>query len=185
MLSISDIKLGTVLTYKNQPYVVIKANHLKMGRGGAVLKTKLKNLVTGEVLPETFQAADSLEPAEIERKKASFLYAEGENFNFMEADTYEQFFLNAADLGDQIKFLKEGLEVDVLKYASNPVAINLPVKIQYEVKDAPPGVKGDSAGAVTKQIVLENDLTLNAPLFVNIGDTIVVNTETGEYVERA
>lgn len=185
MLSISEIKLGTVITYKNQPFVVIKADHLKMGRGGAVLKTKLKNLITGEVLPETFQQSDMVEQAEIERRKASFLYAEGDQYNFMESDSYEQFFLNKSDIEEQIKYLKEGLEVDVLKYQGKPVAITLPIKIKYEVKNAPPGVKGDSAGSVTKQIVLENGLTINAPLFINTGDTIVVNTETGEYVERA
>lgn len=185
MLSISEIKLGTVITYKDQPYVVVKADHLKMGRGGAVLKTKLKNLITGEVLPETFQQSDTVSPAEIERRKASFLYADSEQYYFMESESYEQFFLSENDIADQIKFLKEGLEVDVLKYEGKPVAVNLPIKIKYEVKEAPPGVKGDTASGASKQVVLENDLTVNAPLFVNKGDEIIVNSENGEYVERA
>lgn len=184
MLSISDIKLGTVITYKDQPYVVVKADHLKMGRGGAVLKTKLKNLITGQVLEETFQSSQTVVPADIERRKASFLYAEGDQYNFMESESYEQFFLNEADIADQVEYLKEGLEVDVLIFENKPVAINLPTKITYEVKEAPPGVKGDSAGSVTKQIILENDLTINAPLFINTGENVVVNTDTGEYVER-
>lgn len=185
MLSISDIKLGTVIIYKDQPYVVTKAQHLKQARGGAILKTKLKNLVSGEVLPYTFQPSESAQPADIERRRASFLYQEGNEYHFMESDSYEQFFLQADDIEDQIKYLKEGLEVDVLKFQGKPVAINLPIKITYEVKEAPPGVKGDSAGTVTKQIKLENDLSISAPLFINTGDNIVVNTESGEYAERA
>ncbi|MGB0756918.1 MAG: elongation factor P [Patescibacteria group bacterium] len=185
MLSISDIKIGTVITYREQPYVVVKAEHLKMGRGGAVLKTKIKNLVSGDQLPVTFQSSESIEPAEIERRKASFLYAEGSEYHFMESDSYEQFFLDKSVVEAQIPYLKEGLDVDVLKFDGSPVAINLPTKVTYTVKDAPPGVKGDSAGSVTKQITLENDLTIQAPLFIKTGEDVVVNTETGNYVERA
>ncbi len=181
----SDIKLGTVINYKDQPFVVVKAEHSKQARSGAVLKAKLKNLITGQVLDETFQSSQTVAPADIERRKASFLYAEGDQYNFMESESYEQFFLNKSDIEDQVKYLKEGLEVDVLKFENKPVAINLPTKITYEVAEAPPGVKGDSAGSVTKQIVLENDLHINAPLFINTGEKIVVNTDTGEYVERA
>lgn len=184
MLSISDIKVGTVITYREQPFVVVKADHHKMGRGGAVLKTKIKNLVTGEMLPVTFQGADSVNPADIERSRASFLYNDGDEYHFMESESYEQFFLSGSDIEDQIKYLKEGLDVDVLKFDGRPVAINLPTKISYEVTEAPPGVKGDSAGSVTKQITLENGLNINAPLFIKTGEKVIVNTDTGEYVER-
>lgn len=185
MLSIGDIKIGTVITFKEQPFVVIKADHLKMGRGGAVLKTKLKNLITGDVLPETFQQSSSIQPANIERRKASFLYAEGDQYHFMESETYEQFFLSKDIIEEQIKYLKEGLDLDILKFDDKPVAINLPGKIAYKVKDAPPGVKGDSAGSVTKAVTLENDLVVNTPLFIKTGESIIVNTTTGDYVERA
>jgi len=184
MLSISDIKVGTVITYKDKPFVVIKADHLKMGRGGAVLKTKLKNLITGDVLPETFQQSESINPANIERGRASFLYADGDKYHFMEAETYEQFFLDADIIEEQIKYLKEGLEVDLLKFNNKPVAINLPTKTSYEVKDAPDGVKGDSAGTVTKAVTLENNLIINVPMFIKTGEKIIVNTDTGNYVER-
>jgi len=184
MLSISDIKLGTVITYKDQPFVVIKADHLKMGRGGAVLKTKLKNLITGDVLPETFQQSDTIAPADIERRRASFLYAEGDEYHFMETENYEQFFLSKTDIEDQIPYLKEGLEIDLLKFENRPVAINLPTKISYDVKDAPDGVKGDSAGSVTKAVILENDLVVNVPMFIKTGEKIIINTDTGDYVER-
>ena len=185
MLGISDIKIGTVITFKEQPFVVTKADHLKMGRGGAVLKTKLKNLITGEVLPETFQQSDSIQPANIERRKASFLYADGDEYHFMESDNYEQFFLTKDVVEEQIKYLKEGLDVDILKFDDKPVAINLPTKITYEVTEAPPGVKGDSAGSVTKAVTLENGLVINTPLFIKTGEKVIVNTTTGDYVERA
>lgn len=185
MLDISSIKLGTVIVYKDNPYVVISAQHSKQARGGAILKTKLKNLVTGEVLPHTFQPSETAEAADIERSRASFLYQDGTEFHFMESESYEQFFLEEKDIEEQAQYLKEGLEVDVLKYESKPVAITLPIKVEYEVTEAPPGVKGDSAGSVTKQITLENGLTINAPLFIKQGEKIIVNTESGEYVERA
>ncbi len=185
MLSIGNIKVGTVITYKEQPFVVVKAEHLKMGRGGAVLKTKLKNLITGDVLPETFQQSESISPANIERSRASYLYVDGNEYHFMESDNYEQFFLDSSVIEEQIKYLKEGLEVDLLKFDNRPVAINLPTKITYEVKDAPDGVKGDSAGTVTKAVTLENDLVVNVPMFITTGENIVINTSTGDYVERS
>ena len=185
MLNIGNIKIGTVITYKEQPFVVVKAEHLKMGRGGAVLKTKLKNLITGDVLPETFQQSESISPANIERSRASYLYADGDEYHFMETESYEQFFLDAGVIEEQIKYLKEGLEVDLLKFDNRPVAINLPTKITYKVKDAPDGVRGDSAGTVTKAVTLENDLIVNVPLFITAGENIVVNTETGAYSERS
>lgn len=184
MLSINDLKLGTAITYKENPYIVIKSEHHKMGRGGAVLKTKLKNLLNHQTLEVTFQSSDKIEEADIERSKASYLYAEGDNYHFMDSTTFEQFFLTADTIGDQRKYLKEGLAVDILKYQGKPVTITLPIKIAYHVKEAPPGVKGDTAGTATKQTTLENGLTISTPLFINTGDIILVNTETGEYVER-
>ncbi len=185
MLQMSDIKLGTVIELDNAPYVVIFTQHIKMARSGATLRTKLKNLITGQVIEKSFSAGDKIEAADIARRRASFLYQEGDAYYFMDSSSYEQFELKESDISEQVKYLKEGLEVDVLLYNDKPVAISLPTKVAYKVKEAPPGVKGDSAGSVTKQIVLENDLRINAPLFINTGDTVIVNTETGEYVERA
>lgn len=186
MLTISDIKLGTVVQHKSEPYTTVSAQHLKMGRGGAVLKTKLKNLINGNVLEVTFKGSDKIEEANLARRKANFLYPENDNYFFMDNESYDQFFLTKEQLTNKEKYLKEGLTVDVLYFNNNPVSIALPVKINLQVKSAPPGVRGDSAqGRVTKRVVLENDLEVDTPLFIKEGDAVIINTETGEYVERA
>ena len=184
MLSINEIKLGTVIAHNNEPYQVIYTQHVKMGRGGANLKTKLKNLITGQALELTFSGGDKAEEADLERTKANFLYQEGDAFNFMDNESYEQFSLNREAIGEPADFLKEGLTVDVLVYKQNPVSVKLPVKVDLKVVSSPPGVKGDTAGSANKVVTLETGRQVKAPLFINEGDAIKINTETGEYVER-
>ncbi len=184
MLNFNEIKLGSSIKMNNEPYIVISAQHLKMGRGGAVLKTKLKNLITGNVLEHTFKGSDKAEEADIEKTKADFLYAENDDCYFMDQNSFEQFSLKKKDIGDQVKFLKEGMNVEVLNFNGQAMAIKLPIKIELEVTSAPPGIKGDTASGGTKQVELETGATINAPLFINTGDKIRINTETGEYVER-
>ncbi len=185
MLSLNEIKIGTLVQINNEPYIVLKAQHHKMGRGGAVLKLKLKNLITGNVLDKTLQGNEKMAEAETEKKKVNFLYTDEENAYFMDNETFDQFSLNLDQIGDKKNFLKEGTDVTMLYFNSKPVAVELPIKIKLKVTSAPPGVRGNSAGNVTKKVMLETGAEINAPLFVNAGDTIVVNTETGEYVERA
>ncbi|PLX22063.1 elongation factor P [Candidatus Parcubacteria bacterium] len=185
MLSLNEIKVGKVLEINNEPFIVIKADHHKMGRGGAVLKTKLKSLISNNVLEKTFQGNDKADEAEIERKKANFMYMDENEAHFMDNTDFEQFSLPLDQIGTKTKFLKEGTDVDVLHFSGNPVSIDLPIKITLKVTSAPPGVKGNSAGNVTKQVELETGASINAPLFVNEGDNIVINTDSEEYVERA
>ncbi len=184
MLSLNEIKLGKIIKENNEPYLIIKADHHKMGRGGAVLKTKLKNLITGNMLEKTFQGNDKAEEADTQKKKVNYMYKDDTNAYLMDNETYEQFFIPLEQIGDKQKFLKDGIDVTVFYFQDNPVGIELPVKINFKVTSAPPGVKGNSAGNVTKQIELETGTTINAPMFINEGDEIVVNTDTGEYVER-
>lgn len=184
MLEMSGVKLGRVIEIDGAPYVVQFTQHIKVARSGATLRTKLKNLITGQVIEKSFNGGDKIEEANIARRKASFLYADSEGYHFMDGTSYEQFSLAKNDIEEMVKFLKEGLEIDVLMYNERPVTISLPAKIEYTVTEAPPGVKGDSAGSVTKQITLENGMTIQAPMFINTGDLIRVNTDTGEYVER-
>lgn len=184
MLSISNIKLGSVIDIKNEPYQVVFTQHIKVARGGAVLKTKLKNLVNGSTLEKTFSGSDKIEEANIERRKANFLYTQGQEYIFMDNTTFEQFHFNEQDIEDLVKYLKEGQEVDVLIFNNNPVSFVLPTKITLEVDSAPDGVKGNSSGAVTKTVILETGLEIKTPLFVKAKDKIIINTETGEYVER-
>lgn len=185
MLNLNEIKLGKVLLVNSGPYVVVRADHHKMGRGGAVLKVKLKNLIDGSILDKTFQGNDKAEEANTERKKANFMYKDTDKAFFMENESYEQFEIDLEAIGDKAKFLKDGTDVDVLYFDNNPVSIDLPIKMKFKVTEAPPGVKGNSAGNVTKKITIETGAEITAPLFINEGDEIMVNTEKEEYAERA
>jgi elongation factor P len=185
MLSMSEIKMGKVLQINSEPYVVIKTDHHKMGRGGAVLKVKLRNLINNNILERTYQGNEKAEEAETETKKANYMYKDKEGANFMENESYEQFSLPLEDIGDSQKFLKEGTDVSVLYFNGKPVAISLPIKMDFKVVSAPPGVKGNSAGNVSKVVELETGAEISVPMFINEGDMIRVNTDTCEYVERA
>ncbi len=184
MLNLNEIKIGKIIIVNNNPFIIIKTDHHKMGRGGAVLKVRLKNLINGFTLNKTFQGNDKAKEANIETKKIDYLYKDETSANFMDNKTYEQFSISLDQIGEKQKFLKEGIIVDVLYFNNNPVSINIPVKMDFKVVLAPPGVKGNSAGNVTKQVKIETGTLINAPLFINEGDNIKVNTDTGEYVER-
>jgi len=184
MLTLNEIKPGKIIIVNGEPFSIIRADHHKMGRGGAVLKTKLRNLITGAVLEKTWQGNDRAEEANVETRKATFMYMDNQFANFMDSENYEQFAVNLEELGGKEKFLKDGLEVNVLYFQGRPVTVELPIKVEYKVTQAPPGVKGNTAGNVMKQIELETGVKINAPLFINEGDTVRVNTDTEEYVER-
>jgi len=184
MLNISDLKTGTVFVYENEPYQVMKVNHSKQARQGAVLQTKIKNLKTGAMLERNFKASDKFDEADMERVKANFLYSTGDKFEFMEEVSYEQVSLSADEVGDLSSYIKEGMQIDLVKFEGKIIGLQIPPKVELKVTSAPPGVKGDTATGATKQITLETGLIVNAPLFINDGDTVRINTETGEYVER-
>jgi elongation factor P len=185
MLGISEIKIGTIIKINNEPYSVIRSEHHKMGRGGAVLKTKLRNLITGNILERTFQGNEKAEEANVEKKKANYLYKDTDKAYFMDNDSYEQFELNLEELGGQEKFMKDGIDVTIVYFNNRPVGMELPIKMDLKVVSAPPGVKGNTASNTTKQVELETGASIAAPLFINEGDVIRINTDTGEYVERA
>ncbi len=185
MLGISDIKLGTVIQVDNEPYVVTYTQHVQMGRGGAILRTKIKNLVTGAALEKTLKGSDKIEAADLTRSKAGFLYTDEIGSHFMDMTTYEQCTFDEEVIGEKKHYLTEGVSVDVLNFKNKPVAIDLPKKIELKVTEAPEGVRGDtSQGGATKLAITETGYQLPVPLFVKQGDTIRVNTESGEYVER-
>lgn len=184
MLSMNDLKVGTIFTHDSKPHVVVSATHMKTGRGGANLRAKIKNLLTGQNLEITYSGSSKIEEADVERSKASFLYHDDNNYYFMDASSYEQFGLSSDTVSDQAGFLKEGQEVDVMLYNGRPVSIKLPAKVELKVTEAPPGIKGDTAGSAMKIAVLETGKEIKVPLFLTAGETIRINTETGEYVER-
>lgn len=185
MLNISDIKTGKNIVLEGNPFQVLYHEHSKTGRAGSVLRTRLKNLVTGAVLEKTFQGADQLEEADISKSKAQYLYLEGDNYAFMDNESYEQFSLPKEVLAGATNYLVEGTEIVVLNFNNTPINIEIPVKVKLKVVEAPPGIKGNTVSTGGKVITLETGLKVSAPLFVNEGDEIIVNTEKGEYVSRA
>ncbi len=185
MLSLNEIKTGQIIKLNDQPYLIIKTMHHKVARGGAVLKTKCRNLIDNSVLEKTFQGSDKAERASTETKKANFLYQDANEAIFMDNESYEQFNLSLENLGDKTKFLKENTDINVLYYNNQAVSIELPIKMDFKVISAPPGIKGNSAGNVNKTVEIETGATISVPMFINENDIIRINTENGEYVERA
>jgi len=185
MFNLSEIKTGKTISLDNDPYLVIFHQHSKIGRAGAVLRTKIRNLKTGAVMERTFQGSDKIEEAEIEKSKAQYLYCEGENYFFMDNVNYEQFSLPKSVLGNLTDYLIDGTELTILNYNNAPINIELPVKMELKVIEAPPAIRGNTADGGTKQVTLETGIKVNTPLFIKQGDVIRINTETGEYSERA
>jgi elongation factor P len=184
MLSLNEVKIGKLVQIANEPFVVIKADHHKMGRGGAVLKLKMRNLINGAVLEKTMQGNDKMEPADTEKRKANYLYKDDTNAYFMDNDSFEQFELPVEQLGSKLKFMKDNTDVDTLYFQGKPVSIDLPIKMDLKVISAPPGVKGNSAGNVSKTVTIETGAEISVPMFVEEGDVIRINTDTEEYSER-
>jgi len=185
MLSINDLKIGTIFLWKNAPYQVLETKHVFMGRGSSTLQTKIKNLITGNVLSQSLKSSDSFEEADIERKDIKFLYSHRGEFWFCEVnDPSKRFMLREGVISDEAKFLKSNSLVKALKFDDEIVSIELPIKVDLKVKLAPPGEKKDAAQRSNKLVTLENGTQLKVPLFINSGDIVKVNTKTGEYVER-
>lgn len=184
MYSLAELKPGRTIQVDRIPYIVLTAQHSKQARGSGVAKTTIRNLLTGAVVPKTFQGNDRIEPAEVSYSRAQYLYFDDSGYHFMDSASYEQFALPHDQLSSQKDFLIEGSEVDIQNFNSKPIAVKLPPKTNLKVKEAEPGVKGDTASGGSKPAKLETGLTIQVPLFVNPGDTVRVNTETKTYVER-
>lgn len=186
MLGISDIKVGKKIVIDGEPLAVIYSEHSKMGRAGAVLRTKLRNMTNGAIIEKTFQGADKVAEADMSKSKAQFLYADNDQYHFMDNATYEQFTLETKVLGDAPLYITEGMEVTMLNYNGIPINIELPVKVTLSVIDAPPGIKGDTrSGGGDKLVTVETGAKISTPLFINNGDRIIINTERGDYVGKA
>lgn len=180
----AQLKKGHAIVHEGQPYIVLSAAHHKMGRGGAIVRSKLKNMKNGTVLEVTYQGNEKIKDADVEYKRAQFLYADDSGAHFMD-ESFEQHALSGDIAEESLPYLKEGIQVDVVFSNGVPISLQLPPKVELTVTDAPPGVKGDSANNPSKTIVLESGLSMQAPMFINNGDVVRVNTESGEYVERA
>jgi elongation factor P len=185
MLGITDLKTGTTIDLNGDPIIVLDYQHSKMGRGGAVLRTKLRNLKTGATFDMTFKSSDKFEEATLERRPCQYLYQDGNGFAFMDTASFEQFTLSSELVGEKSRFLKEGGEFQIIFYEDQPVSVVFPIKMEFEVTHTEPGVKGDTAQGGSKPATLETGAIITVPLFVKIGDHIRVNTDEGTYVERA
>jgi elongation factor P len=180
----SGFRNGLKIEIDGEPFVMTYFQHVKPGKGGAFVRTKIKNLRTGKTLDRTFRAGERLEEAEVEDKRMQYLYQDGDQFVFMDSDSYDQFPFSEDQVGDARKYLKENLEVDVVFWRGKPISIELPSFIVAAVKQTDPGVKGDTASGATKPATLETGAVVQVPLFIKEGETIRVDTRSGEYVER-
>lgn len=182
MLSLNQAKTGAKIIWREAPHEIVEANHLKVGRGGAKLVTKLRNLLTGAVIDYTFAGDEKLEQAEIRFRIAQYLYSEGDKAFFMTSDDFSTVELSIPKIQQQ--FLLEGESADLIVWRDQPIAVSLPKKVNLKVTYTEPGFKGNTQSSVQKPAKLETGLEVMVPLFINVGDTIVVNTETGRYDGR-
>ncbi|MEK7528829.1 MAG: elongation factor P [Patescibacteria group bacterium] len=183
--SITDLKVGRVVKIGDEPYVITSNSFMRTAQRKPVMRTKLRNVKTGKALDKTFVSGENFDIVHIEKTNSQYLYKDTESVYFMDSQTFEQFSITLALIGDQINYLKEGQDTVVTTFEGSPIGLELPPKVALEIIDTPPGVKGDTATGGTKPATLETGFTVQVPLFLNIGEKIRVNTETGEYVERA
>jgi len=184
MYSTTDFRKGLKIEIDGEPYVIVDFQHVKPGKGGAFVRTRLKSLVSGNVIDQTFRSGDRVDKPDLEEREMQFLYeAEGE-FHFMDTQTFEQLFLTADQLGESKDYLKENLVIKALFHNKRPIGIEVPMFVELKVVRADPGVRGDTATGATKPVTLESGAVIQVPLFVEEGDTLRIDTRTREYITR-
>ena len=184
MYNTSDIRNGLKVELDSQPYEIVDFLHVKPGKGGAFIRTSLRNLETGAVIQRTFRATEKLKEADVEDRNMQYLYSDGTDYIFMDNETYDQHHLSAKVLGDAVKYMKENTVVDVLFSKGRPINVDIPIFMELRIKSTEPGFKGDTATGGNKPAVLETGGTIQVPLFISEGDLVKVDTRTGQYVER-
>lgn len=186
MLNIGELKPGVIFILGKQPFEIIEAKHLHLGRGGAILQTKIKNLKTGAFLKRNFKPGDNFEEANVSRETFKYIYNHRGQYFFSDPkNPSKRFFLPEEKIGDKKRFLKSNIMVETIEFNNEILDITLPIKINLEVKEAPSSFKGDTAQGGTKPVILETGTEIKTPFFIKKGDIVVVNTQKGEYVERA
>lgn len=185
MISTSDFRKGLKVEFKGEPCEIVDFQHVKMGRGGAIVRTRLKNLKTGAILEETFRSGEKLERPGLEEKTMQYLYAQGDEFYFMDLETYEQIPLTLSLLGEAKNFLRENMTVKILYHKDVPISVEIPTFVELVVtKTDPAGFRGDTASGSGKPATLETGAVVKVPFHINEGDKIKVDTRTSEYIER-
>ena len=185
MIGISDFKNGTIFENEGTIYQVIWFQHHKPGKGGAVLRTRIRNVRTGSIIEQTFKSGEKFEEVTMSKKKKQFLYANGTTYTFMDMESYDQVEVPLEKLGDQARFLKENMEVEALYLEDELLAINLPIAVELKITHTVPGIRGDTVSNTTKPATTETGIEVQVPLFIKENDVIRVDTRTGEYLERA
>lgn len=185
MISAGEFRNGVTVDVDGDILVIIEFQHVKPGKGAAFVRTKLRNLVTGAVLERTFRPTEKFPRAHIDRKDMQYLYRDGSLYYFMDNDSYEQQAVDASDVGDSLRYIKENEIVKVMSYNGSVFGIEPPAIVELLITDTEPGFKGDTAQNATKPAQTESGATVNVPLFVNSGDTVRVDTRTGDYLGRA
>ncbi len=184
MISAGDFRNGVTIEYENNIYQIIEFQHVKPGKGAAFVRTKLKNIISGGVVEKTFRPTEKCPQARIDRKDMQYLFADGDLFNFMDMETYDQIALNADAIGDALKFVKENEVCRICSHNGNVFAVEPPTFVELAITETEPGFKGDTATGATKPATVETGATVLVPLFVEIGDVIKIDTRTGEYLSR-
>lgn len=185
MINVNDIKNGITFVLDGDIYQVLEFSHVKPGKGAAFVKMKIRNLRSGSTTEKSFNSGTKLEKAMIEKKPMQFLYASGDSYNFMNMETYEQIELTKEQLGEEVNYLKEGLNVDLSFYQGELLGVMLPDKVELKVTHTEPAVKGNTTNNATKDAILETGLVVRVPLFVDTDDVVIISTSTGKYDSRA
>ncbi len=184
MYSTADFKKGLKVELDGVPYTIVDFQHVKPGKGGAFVRTKLKSLLTGRVLDQTFRSGEKLKKPDLMEREMQYLYREGDRYCMMDNETFEQFMVTDEQIGEARLYLVENLNVKILFFNQQPVAVEVPTFVELAVAQTEPGVKGDTAAGGTKPATLESGVTIQVPLFISEGDRVRVDTRTGAYIER-
>ncbi|HKC92667.1 MAG TPA: elongation factor P [Nitrospira sp.] len=184
MISTTDFRGGVRLMVDGEPFYIVEFQHVKPGKGGAFVRTKLKSYISGNVLDRTFRSGERFEEPNLEEREMQFLYATGNDYTFMDTDTYEQLTFEKKQLGENADLLKENMTAKILIYEHRPIDVELPIFIELKVVDAEPGVRGDTASGGAKPAIVETGATIKVPLYLEVGTVIKIDTRTRAYVER-
>ena len=184
MIATNQFRRGMKIEMEGEPFLIVEFQHVKPGKGGAFVRTKLKSLLTGNVIDRTFRSGDKVKRPDFEEKEMQYLYRDEDGFTFMDTVSYEQVLVSAEDLGDLQGFLQEQVSVTVQLYNGKPMGVELPIFVELKVVRSEPGVKGDTASGATKPAELETGAVIQVPLFVEEGDVVKIDTRDGNYIER-
>lgn len=185
MISVNDFKNGLTIQVDNDLWRIVEFQHVKPGKGSAFVRSTLKNLRTGAVQEKTFRSTEKVEKAQIDTKTMQYLYADGDSYVFMDTETYEQLTLPGDSIQDQLKYMKENMEVKIMMFGSETLGVDIPNTMDLEVTETEPGIRGNTSSGGSKPATMETGLVVQVPFFVNVGDVLTINTQDGSYISRA